>query len=124
MNPLAFALRCGLLSRLIKIACAIFVISYLLFDVLDLDGSQHTPTPASRSRVFIDKNVAEIKPIASPTICELKFGTATEVTSSLEVLASVLLARELRFSALKVYRRYRIALPRSAVSDSSSPIQA
>jgi hypothetical protein len=39
-------------------------------------------------------------------------------------LASVLLARELRFSALKVSRRHRIALPRSAVSDSSSPVQA
>ncbi len=124
MNPLAFVSRCGALSRLINIACAIFVISYLLFDVLDLDGSQHAPIPASRSRVFVDKNVAEIKPICSPTICELKFSTATEVKSSLEVLASVLLARELRFSALKVSRRHRIALPRSAVSDSSSPVQA
>jgi len=124
MNPTAFVSRRGLLSRLINIVCAIFVISYLLFDVLDLDGSQHTPTPADRSRVYIDKNVAEIKPICSPNICELKFSTATGVKSSFEVLASVLLARELRFSALKASRRHRIALPRSSVTDTSSPVQA
>jgi len=40
MNPLAFVSRPGFLTSLIKIACAIFVTSYLLFDVLDLDGSQ------------------------------------------------------------------------------------
>lgn len=124
MNSLASISRRGRLSRLIHVACAIFVTSYLLFDVLDLDGSQHAPTPPSRSKVFIDSNDAEIKPIASPTICELKFGSVTEVKSCREISASVLLARELKFSALKASRRHRIALPRSSVTDSASPAQA
>lgn len=124
MNPLEFISRRGQLSRLINIACAIFVTSYLLFDVMDLDGSQRSPTPASRGKVFLHKNVAEIKPVGSPTICELKFCGVNTVKSSLEVLASDLVARELKFSSLKASRRHRIALPRSSVTDTSSPAQA
>jgi len=124
MDILLFATRPRLLFRLINIICAIFVSSYLLFDVLDLDGSQHSPTPAGKSQVYIDENVTDIKPISSPTLCELKSGSFSEVQSSGAVLASVLLARELRFSGLKASRRQRIALPRSSVTDSSSPFQA
>jgi len=124
MNPLAFVSRPGLMSRMIKIACAIFVTSYLLFDVLDLDGSQYSPTPLSRSKVFVEKNAAEIKPASLPNLCELKFCSVSKETPTVEVLASVILARELRYSGLKAYRRHRVALPRSSVTDSSSPAQA
>jgi len=74
--------------------------------------------------MFVDATVAEVKPISSPTICEPKFDSVCEHGPSLKILASVLLARELRFSALKASRRHRIALPRSSVSDTSSPAQA
>ena len=124
MNPLAFVSRRGLLSRWVHIACAIFVTSYLLFDVLDLDGSQRSQAPASSSKVFVNESSAEVRPISSASVCELKFAGLCEVKSSLEILASVLVARELSFSALKASRRHRIALPRSSVADPSSPAQA
>jgi hypothetical protein len=124
MDILLFATRPRLLFRLINITCAIFVSSYLLFNVLDLDGSRHSPTAAGGSQVFIDENVTDIKPISCPTLCELKSCSLSDDHSSHEVLASVLLARELRFSGLKASRRHRIALPRSSVADSSSPFQA
>jgi len=124
MDILLLATRPRLLFRLINIICAIFVSSYLLFDVLDLDGSQHSPTTSGKSQGFIDENVTDIKPISSPTICELKTGSFSEVQSAGEVLASVLVARELRFSGIKGSRRHRIALPRSSVTDSSSLFQA
>lgn len=124
MNPLVFLPRRSLWFRVLNIACAIVVSSYLLFDVLDVDGSQRAPTPAGKSQIFITENVTDINPILTPILGELKFGSFPEVQSSSEILASVFLARELKFSSLKTSRRHRIALPRSSVTDPSSSVQA
>lgn len=124
MNPLVFLPRRSLWFRVLNIACAIVVSSYLLFDVLDVDGSQRAPTPAGKSQIFITENVTDINPILTPILGELKFGSFPEVQSSSEILASVFLARELKFSGLKTSRRHRIALPRSSVTDPSSSVQA
>jgi hypothetical protein len=124
MNSLVFLPRRSLWFRVFNIACAIIVSSYLLFDVLDLDGSQRAPTPAGKSEIFIAENVTDINPVFTPILGELKFGIFPEVQSSSEILASVYLARELKFSGLKASRRHRIALPRSSVSDPSSSVQA
>ena len=124
MKSPVFVSRLGLWFRLLNMACAIFVSFYLLFDVLDLDGSQYAPTPAGKSPPFMDEKVTDIKPIFSSTLGELKIGSFSEVPSSRDALASLLLARALRFSGLKASRRYRIGLPRSSVTDSSLPFRA
>ena len=124
MNSLVFLPRRSLWFRVVNIACAIIVSSYLLFDVLDLDGSQRAPTPAGKSEIFIAENVTDINPVFTPNFGVPKFGIFPEVQSSSEILASVFLVRELNFVSLKASRRHRIALSRSSISDTSSSVQA
>ena len=121
MNHSISQSRGGFWCILIHVACTIFVSSYLLFDVLDLDGSQHTSIPSrpSQALVAVD-NLTDIETMAQPIVNVLK-AIATPASARHD-LASSCTACVLRVSDLKATRRHRVALPRSTVADSSSPV--
>jgi hypothetical protein len=121
MNHSISQSRGGFWFSLIHVACMIFVSCYLLFDVLDLDGSQHASIPSRRSQALVAvDNLTDIETMVQPSVNVLQ-ASATPA-SARDDLASSCPACTLRVSDLKATRRHRVALPRSAVADSSSPV--
>ena len=106
--------------RAIYIVCMLLVFSYILFDVLDLDGSDF---PRPRAPIERSVVVAEVPKEIKQTY--LSEGTEFWVDHSVLVPAMsggsvhVRLTRALTFSPLESVRTrgYRIALPRSSPSD-------
>ena len=112
--------HCSTFWRAIYIVCMFVVFSYILFDVLDLDGSDF---PRPRAPVERNVVVAEV-PKDIKLVCCLD-RTDLWVEQSLLAPAisgeavSVRLTRLLAFLPLDSPRahRYRVALPRSSPSD-------
>src|SRR5215467_14185174 len=106
--------------RAIYIVCMLLVFSYILFDVLDLDGSDF---PRPRAPIERSVVVAEVPKEIKQTY--LSEGTEFWVDHSVLVPAMsggsvhVRLTRALTFSPLESVRTrgYRIALPRSSPPD-------
>ena len=106
--------------RAIYIVCMLLVFSYILFDVLDLDGSDF---PRPRAPIERSVVVAEVPKEIKQTY--LSEGTEFWVDHSVLVPAMsggsvhVRLTRALKFSPLESVRTrgYRIALPRSSPPD-------
>ena len=106
--------------RAIYIVCMLLVFSYILFDVLDLDGSDFP-----RPRGPIERNVVvaelpkEIKQAYLLDRTELWVDHSVLVPAMSGESVHVWLTRALTFSPLDSARTrgYRIALPRSSPSD-------
>ena len=106
--------------RAIYIVCMLLVFSYILFDVLDLDGSDFP-----RPRAPVERNVVvaevpkEIKQAYLPDRTELWVDHSVLVPAMPGGSVQVRLTRTLTFSPLDSARTrgYRIALPRSSPSD-------
>jgi hypothetical protein len=107
--------------RAIYIICTVFVVSYVFFDVLDLDGSDFPSKrhPLERT-VVVDKVATDTEHAYSVHQPELwsDFATLSLAVSGGVVINRV--TRVLTFSPLKSarIRGYRIALPRSSPTDS------
>ena len=108
--------------RVTHVVCALLVFSYILFDVLDLDGSNFSRLRATVERTAI---VAEV-PDAIPLNCALEKSKSWGDTSLLFTDQSGLYARPywaalLRASALGTARShgYRVGLARNSLPDSS-----
>jgi hypothetical protein len=112
--------RCSTFWRAIYIVSMLLVFSYILFDVLDLDGSDFP-----RPRAPVERNVVvaevpkEIKQAYLSERTELWVDHSVLVPSVSGESVHVRLARMLTFSPLESARTrgYRIALPRSSPSD-------
>src|SRR5262245_16777014 len=106
--------------RVIFIVCMPLVFSYILFDVLDLDGSD-----VPRPRAPVERNVVvaevpkEIKQAYLSERTELWVDHSVVVPAMFDESVHVRLTRMLTFSPLESARTrgYRIALPRSSPSD-------
>ncbi len=110
------------LQRAIYVACMLLVFSYILFDVLDLDGSNFPRllTPVTRA-VIVAETVAIIdlqdsrKPAAPWGSVALLFTDLFEKCSRL--------VRQTKAAGLDSARShgYRTGLPRDSVADPASP---
>ena len=110
------------LQRAIYVACMLLVFSYILFDVLDLDGSNlpRLLTPVTRA-VIVAETVAVIdlqdsrKPAAPWGSVVLLFTDLFEKCSRLR--------RQTTASGLDSARSHghRVGLPRDSVADPASP---
>jgi hypothetical protein len=112
--------RCSTFWRAIYIVSMLLVFSYILFDVLDLDGSDFP-----RPRAPVERNVVvaevpkEIKQAYLSERTELWVDHSVLVPAMFDESVHVRLTRMLTFSPLESARTrgYRIALPRSSPSD-------
>lgn len=114
--------RWSTLRQITYIICMIVVFSYILFDVLDLDGSDFPPPRAPVERTIIVAEVPkDIKVASLPDRTEL-WGDLIGILQDGpgKSLPDVALAtvRHLPLASARA-RGYRVALPRS--SPSSSP---
>jgi hypothetical protein len=113
-------IHCSKFWRATYIVCMLLVFSYILFDVLDLDGSDFP-----RPRAPVERNVVvaevpkEIKQAYLPDRTELWVDRSVLVPTMSGESVHVRLTRGLTFSPLDSVRTrgYRIALPRSSPSD-------
>lgn len=112
--------RCSTFWRAIYIVSMLLVFSYILFDVLDLDGSDFP-----RPRAPVERNVVvaevpkDIKHAYLSERTELWVDHSVPVPAMFDESVHVRLTRMLTFSPLESARTrgYRIALPRSSPSD-------
>lgn len=111
--------KTSLLWRAISIVCVMMVFSYVLFEVLDLDGSNFPPRHPTESAAIVSDAEANI---IRPYLTRLT-EPWTDVFSSLPTnqIASVHphLTRHPVASSFHLPQRfgYRIALPRSSIPD-------
>jgi len=112
--------HCSTLWRATYIVCMLLVFSYILFDVLDLDGSDFP-----RPRAPVERNVVvaevpkEIKQAYLSERTELWVDHSALVPAMFDESVHVRFTRMLTFSPLEFGRTrgYRTALPRSSPSD-------
>lgn len=110
--------------RVIHVACAVAVCSFILFDVLDLDGSNFPLKPnPTQSAVLVATGVENTDHIYLSNLTEPWSRIVTISLAEPFNLFSLRFAREFRYLTLDSARRrgYRTALPRSSTSDPSLP---
>ena len=122
MLPDLRSAHCSTFWRAIYVVCMCVVFSYVLFDVLDLDGSDF---PRPRAPVERNVVVAEV-----PKDIKLVYGLdKIEVWIEHSILTPAISGQavSIRLSSLSAFlpfdspraHRYRVALPRSSPSDPS-----
>jgi hypothetical protein len=111
--------RRSTLSRVVYIICTAFIVLYILFDVLDLDGSNFPTTRAPVHRTVVIVEVPKVgENIYLPDTTDLWMNLAALPTEAKYVIH--LVALSVRIPSLPDAARargYRIALPRSSPSD-------
>ncbi len=112
------------LRQALYIACAICMLSYVLFDILDLDGSDFPLKPVPIEKTIVVAEVPkEIKQFYSPARTEFWVDGAVLFAVDSGESAPVQFKRVPDFTALDAVRRrgYRLALPRSSIEAPSDP---
>jgi len=111
--------RRSTLGRVVYVICTAFVVFYILFDVLDLDGSEFPTTRAPVHRTVVIVEVPKVgENVYLPNTTDLWVNVASLPTES--EYAIHLAALDLWIPLLPDAARgrgYRIALPRSSPSD-------
>jgi hypothetical protein len=111
--------RRSTLSRVVYIICTAFIVLYILFDVLDLDGSNFLTTRAPVNRTVVIVEVPKVgENVYLPDTTDLWINLAVLPTEAKYVIH--LVALSVRIPLLPDAARargYRIALPRSSPSD-------
>jgi len=116
--------RSSTLGRVLYIICTVIVLSYVFFDVLDLDGSDF-PKPLNPAKTYVVTpnvlNVTErfhvtkwVKLWTDLSPCSTSWGDDWKVLRRIDG------PRPSTLNSARA-RGYRRALPRSSVSDSSVP---
>jgi hypothetical protein len=116
---LSFSLS-RLLFRAVTIICALIVSSYILFEVLDLDGSNWPLAQNSGNSSFLAATEAiEIKPAALARAIDGWGLEYIDCRSRHEIAASSFVVNETKISGLRSSRTlsHRAALPRSSIPD-------
>ena len=114
--------RRSTLERVTHIICTVFILFYILFDVLDLDGSDFLMTRAPVDRTVIMVEVPKVT-------VNVYLADTTAVWVNLTALLLAEPGTSVRHDALEVprplalntarVRGYRAALPRSSTADPS-----
>jgi hypothetical protein len=111
--------RRSTLSRVVYVICTAFIVLYILFDVLDLDGSNFLTTRAPVNRTVVIVEVPKVgENVYLPDTTDLWINLAVLPTEAKYVIH--LVALSVRIPSLPDAARargYRIALPRSSPSD-------
>ena len=111
--------RRSIQSRVVYIICTAFIVLYILFDVLDLDGSNFSTTRAPVHRTVVIVEVPKVgENVYLPNTTDLWVNVASLLAES--EYAIHLAALDLWIPLLPDAARgrgYRIALPRSSPSD-------
>ena len=111
--------RRSALRAVVYTICTAFIVSYILFDVLDLDGSNFPTTRAPVHRTVVIVEVPKVgENIYLPDTTDLWMNLAALPTEAKYVIQ--LVALSVRIPSLPDAARargYRIALPRSSPSD-------
>jgi hypothetical protein len=111
--------RRSTLSRVVYVICTAFIVLYILFDVLDLDGSNFLTTRAPVNRTVVIVEVPKVgENVYLPDTTDLWINLAVLPTEAKYVIH--LVALSVRIPLLPDAARargYRIALPRSSPSD-------
>jgi hypothetical protein len=114
-------IRCSTLWHAIYIACMALVFSYVCFDVLDLDGSNFPLKrhPLERAAIIpeVSKNTVQPYGLQRP---ELRVNLSTFLLAPSGAAVGIRITTVLKISHFESVRTrgYRIALPRSSISDS------
>jgi len=109
--------RC--LFRVIYMVCAVAMAAYVLFDILDLDGSNLPLTHSSpKGAIFLVSNASEGETSLLPYL-PARPGINSDDLTSPALLVSSCTHEGTRIAGLALSRRhrYRVALPRSSVPD-------
>jgi hypothetical protein len=120
MKRVLCARRSPLFFRLLTIVCTIVVSSYVLFDYLDLDGSNWPAAQYPGSgEYFVVTAPIEIKPVSLPQLHERWEPVRDQFAITLQGPTAFLVMSQKRMSGLEAsrHRSYRVALPRSSISD-------
>jgi hypothetical protein len=107
------------LFRVIYMVCAVAMVAYVLFDILDLDGSNLPLTHSSpKGAIFLVTNVSEGETSLLPYL-PARPGINSNVLTLPVLLVSLRTNEGMRIAGLALSRRhrYRVALPRSSVPD-------
>lgn len=107
------------LSRVVYVICTAFIVLYILFDVLDLDGSNFPTMRAPVHRTVVIVEVPKVgENVYLPNTTDLWVNVASLLAESEYAihLAALDLWIPLLPDAARA-RGYRIALPRSSPSD-------
>jgi hypothetical protein len=108
--------------RVTHVVCALLVFSYILFDVLDLDGSNFSRLLATVERATIVAEVTDaISLNYSPEKSESWGNTSLLFTDQSAICARLYWIELLRASRLGIARShgYRVGLARNSLPDSS-----
>jgi hypothetical protein len=110
------------LKRLVYVFCAIFVLSYVLFDVLDVDGSDFptTRSTANRSICMVEVPRVEVD-IYVPDSSDFWILPESQVLPGSDYVLRTQPYFALRqlLPGVARDRGYRVSLPRSSTEDSS-----
>jgi hypothetical protein len=119
-----FSRRSEVLFRVLTIVCAIVVSSFVLFDYLDLDGSNWLAAQyPGGGKSFVVTEPIEIKPTFLPQLHDGWELVSDGFTSLLQCPTSFLVMSQGRMSGFEAsrHRSYRVTLPRSSISDPLLP---
>ena len=111
--------RSQLSFRALTILCTIVVSSYILFNYLDLDGSNWTLVQYPDSgKFFVATEPIEVKPTALPKMLDGWELVYDRFSSPQKPQTCFLAMSETRMSGLESlrHRSYRVTLPRSSIS--------
>lgn len=113
-------LRCDFVWRVIYVTCAALVASYVLFNILDLDGSNWRLTPyASEGPVLVANAPSDSEsypPLNSP-LARCRVGSDLMSCTTTSVSFCPIEGSTIGGLSLVRRHRYRIALPRSSIPD-------
>jgi hypothetical protein len=104
----------------IYVVCAVWVIAYVFFDVLDLDGSNwRVAQYAPKGIVLVGDTVPESEISLAPGLPLARGAIGNDFTRSSLMLASFGGGEGAAIAGFPLFRRrrYRVALPRSSVPD-------
>ena len=99
------------------VLCVVFVCSFILFEVLDVDGSDFPTGPASTAARTAEPPHDEIKRALLQTASDLRDLTAVQATRQRDCVAAPEDSAALQPSPFLSPRAYKRLLPRASLTD-------
>lgn len=116
------SIHCSILWRAIYVVCMVLVLSYVLFDVLDLDGSDfHSPLTPVQKAIIVAEVPSDVEPAYFPQSAVLWENTSVLFGDRSGEYVQLQRTDILISSPLDSARShgYQVGLPRDSVADLS-----
>jgi hypothetical protein len=117
--------RRSTLERVTYIICTVFIVFYIIFDILDVDGSDFPTTraPVQRTVVMIEvpKFTANVHPADMNDVWVNVIALLLAEPEKTVRREALEVPRPVALNTARV-RGYRVALPRSSISDTLRPL--